>query len=475
MKKLAIQAVGLLAFSAIVQAVSAESPMPLKVVSRTAIAETVPSLQQGVMSERTYKVLLRNDSTRVITAWSFTCLYSTGDGPFGTTNISADSLRWLQSEDGLWTKDVSNLGIGDLLPPGGMIELTVPENTEMIARRYGAMACQVDATIFDDGASLGSTKALGRLFESRQQQAADASNLTALDPIGCSVSVIGVPIAGNPCDPKNRTYQGTVSFGVGATCKDNCTGDTYQLTGMTATASGLSCGCPATFIFKGRVTDLYQGGKRVTTEAWSKGLVSGQCAFGAVARSTVDCLCPSCGNPPDTPILVSIGDSNYQLTSATDGVRFDLDGDGVAEQIAWTAAEGNEGFLVLDRNENGHIDDYKEVFGNKTAQLPSEEPNGWLALAVWDDPFNGGNADATIDAADAIFSDLQIWVDQNHNGFSEPEELSGLAEAGFDSISLDFKKSRRQDPFGNEFTFWATFGKEGGGNTVAWDVSFVRE
>ena len=175
---------------------------------------------------------------------------------------------------------------------------------------------------------------------------------------------------------------------------------------------------------------------------------------------------------PPSPVLVSTLNGSYLLTSREEGVFFDLNADGEPELTAWTDATSDDAFLVFDLNGNGQIDDGTELFGNYTAQSPSEEPNGFLALAEWDLSSNGGDGDGRIDSNDDIFDYLRLWIDSNHNGLSEVDELFSLQSLGFQYIDLDYKESRRTDPYGNEFRFKSKVGKENG-IVMAWDVFFV--
>ena len=51
-------------------------------------------------------------------------------------------------------------------------------------------------------------------------------------------------------------------------------------------------------------------------------------------------------------------------TSVEDGVSFDMDSDGMAEQTAWL--KKGSGFLVWDKNGDGMVNDGTEMFGKAT-------------------------------------------------------------------------------------------------------------
>ena len=204
----------------------------------------------------------------------------------------------------------------------------------------------------------------------------------------------------------------------------------------------------------------------------------------ALGANCTDCIPPQCNGESfwnaglcsctaDTsPIIIDTDGSGFHLTSAANGVQFDFYGDGNPIQVAWTAAGSTNGWLALDRNGNGVIDSAKELFGNITDQPPSSNPNGFLALAVFDLPENGGNGDGIIDSQDAVWPKLLVWIDSNHDGISQPAELHPLDAVGIHSISLKYTESLRVDAYGNEFRYRGTLNpvKPDTVNRVIYDV-----
>ena len=97
---------------------------------------------------------------------------------------------------------------------------------------------------------------------------------------------------------------------------------------------------------------------------------------------------------------------------------FDLDSDGKEEEISF-AGKGS-GFLALDKNNDGKINDGSELFGTKSG-------DGFKDLASYDEDGNGW-----IDENDSIFSKLKVWT-KDENG---QDYLIDLRKADVGAIYL---------------------------------------
>jgi hypothetical protein len=142
--------------------------------------------------------------------------------------------------------------------------------------------------------------------------------------------------------------------------------------------------------------------------------------------------------------------------------------------MGWTAPGSDNAFLALP-GADGLIHNGKQLFGNFTPQPASQTPNGFAALALYDQPTNGGNSDGTIDSRDAIFSSLRLWIDTNHDGICQPNEMFTLPSQGINSISLNYKEAEKSDQFGNVFRYRARLNPDSptdAGKTV-YDIFFV--
>jgi hypothetical protein len=184
----------------------------------------------------------------------------------------------------------------------------------------------------------------------------------------------------------------------------------------------------------------------------------------------------SCGGPKQgSPIIIDIEREGFHLTSAGAGVMFDISGTEHPVQIGWTDGNFHNAFLALPEPD-GLVHNGKELFGNFTPQPPSEHPNGFIALAQYDD-----NGDGVIDARDAVYSKLRLWIDENHDGNCQPEELHRLPEFGVFSLSVKYGESRRTDQYGNQFRYKAIVNpgehrdaRDDGPGRWTYDVFFVR-
>lgn len=116
------------------------------------------------------------------------------------------------------------------------------------------------------------------------------------------------------------------------------------------------------------------------------------------------------------PLVINLEGNIAELSDQT--FFFDIDADGEKDEIS-RLGKGS-GYLALDKNNDGTINDGSELFGTSSG-------NGFADLAAYDSDGNG-----FIDEGDEIWKDLKIWtMDEDGN-----EQLCSLAEKGVGAICL---------------------------------------
>lgn len=185
--------------------------------------------------------------------------------------------------------------------------------------------------------------------------------------------------------------------------------------------------------------------------------------------STVQAVCTPPSPDPDSPIVVDLAGDGFALTSAGDGVRFQLR-PGTVGQWAWTKAGSDDAWLALDVDGDGSITTGAELFGNETEQDGSVGRDGFKALARYDLSAQGGDGDGQITPADTIWPRLRLWRDADHDGLSQPAELLTLDSVGIHALGLTASVSEYTDVNGNEFRLKAQIVADKPVNTTISDV-----
>lgn len=116
------------------------------------------------------------------------------------------------------------------------------------------------------------------------------------------------------------------------------------------------------------------------------------------------------------PLVINFDAPAAALTETK--FQFDLDSDGKADNISFV--QPGSGFIALDKNDNGAIDNGSELFG-------AQSGNGFADLAAYDSDGNGW-----IDESDPVFDKLRIWS----KDASGKDQLFALGEKGVGAIYL---------------------------------------
>lgn len=122
------------------------------------------------------------------------------------------------------------------------------------------------------------------------------------------------------------------------------------------------------------------------------------------------------------PLVINL---NTNVASVSDQkFFFDIDADSTEEEISML--DSDSGYLALDNNNDGTINDGSELFGTTSG-------NGFKDLLAYDEDGNGW-----IDEADSIFQKLKVWS-MNEDGSST---LMDLKESGVGAIYLGYEDTK---------------------------------
>ena len=179
-----------------------------------------------------------------------------------------------------------------------------------------------------------------------------------------------------------------------------------------------------------------------------------------------------------SPIVIPLDpEVRIAFTSPLDGVWFDLDGGG-PDRVGWTREGDRLALLWRDLNGNRIVDGGAELFGSTTPLMAGGLAfMGYEALAEIDSPDHGGNGNGWADPRDQHWSQLELWVDSNHDGTSQPGELLSTSDEGLYAIKTLADHSMKKDKYGNWPKWWAPayIRREGVAFTAATtDVFFVH-
>lgn len=183
-----------------------------------------------------------------------------------------------------------------------------------------------------------------------------------------------------------------------------------------------------------------------------------------------------------TPIVLDLGqrtalhpDQKIITTSISDGVKFDMKGDGIKRQTAWIGGRirfedavsssgiamkkvvsefAEDGFLVIPDSQ-GQVTSSKQLFGSNLEINGHKYTNGFEALMALTNkdcrsqdikkqyfgPWDGDKYETLV----------KVWIDKNRNGVSDDGEIISLREAGVPAINTCYtNKYGMTDSAGNE-------------------------
>ncbi|NUE79808.1 hypothetical protein GYX91_00815 [Snodgrassella sp. ESL0304] len=171
------------------------------------------------------------------------------------------------------------------------------------------------------------------------------------------------------------------------------------------------------------------------------------------------------------PLVLDLDGDGIETVAAGGfkGAMFDHDKSGIQTATGWVKPD--DGFLVVDRNGDGIINDGSELFGDGTILSDgSKATNGYQALSEFD-----SNGDGIINDEDVNFNQLKVWRDLNQDGISQENELFTLKELGIKSLKLQYEDTNTALGNGNILAQKGSYETIDGTERTMGDLNFMYD
>lgn len=160
------------------------------------------------------------------------------------------------------------------------------------------------------------------------------------------------------------------------------------------------------------------------------------------------------------PLVINFSGNAAELTEQTYNFDIDLDGE---EELLHKLSE-NSGYIALDKNGNGEVDDGSELFGATSG-------NGFRELAQYDE-----DKDGFIDEDDSIWEQLRIWVqhaDGSSSMFSLADKNIGALYLGYTDTDWDLEAGQNSSELGGKVRATGIFLTEDGNSGTLQQIDLV--
>lgn len=189
-------------------------------------------------------------------------------------------------------------------------------------------------------------------------------------------------------------------------------------------------------------------------------------------------------DPPVRFYVLDVLGDGVKLTSAAEGVLFDVDSSGTPVKTAWTAAGSDDAFVIVAPQVGGQLrgsrllgtgmslPDGRRLVNPDRALLAAQGYDLGPNFRPLDTPENKRRI-STLGPEDPVYAAARVWTDRNHDGQADSSELKTFAESGVRRINSAFRVRYWKDEHGNALGPLGSFATLQRGVEVWRDVHIV--